>query len=88
VYDSELVREEVDARGYEAHIRERGSEERGDNQRRPGARARHWVMERTHSWLNRHARLLVCWEKKTENYLTFVHLVCAQLVFSKIPVSR
>jgi putative transposase len=44
-------------------------------------------MERTHSWLNWHPRLLVCWEKKTENYLAFVHLACAQLFFSKILVS-
>jgi putative transposase len=44
-------------------------------------------VERTHSWLNRSRRLLVRWEKKTENYVAFIHLACAQLIFSKTPVS-
>jgi putative transposase len=42
------------------------------------------VVERTHSWLNRSRRLLVRWEKKAENYLAFIHLACAQLVFGKL----
>jgi len=29
----------------------------------------------------------VRWEKKTENYLAFIYLACAQLIFSKITVS-
>ncbi len=85
-YDSEAVREEVDSRGYEAHIRPRGKE-REHHHRHPGAKARRWVVERTHSWLNRSRRLLVRWEKKTENYLAFVQLACAQLIFSKLSVS-
>ena len=28
-----------------------------------------WVVERTHSWINRFRRLLIRWEKKSENYL-------------------
>jgi len=92
-YDSEVVREEVELRGYEAHIRprrdkkEKRSEEEDKKQHHPGAKARRWVVERTHSWLNRSRRLLVRWEKKTENYLAFVHLACAQLIFSKLSVS-
>ena len=86
-YDSQEVRQEVGARGYEAHIRGR-NEEREEKKRHPGARARRWVVERTHSsWLNRSRRLLVRWEKKTENYLAFVQLACAQLIFSKVTVS-
>ena len=50
----------------------------------PGAKARRWVVERTHSWLNRSRRLLVRWEKKVENYLAFLQLACAQLLFSKV----
>jgi putative transposase len=85
-YDSQEVRQEVGARGYEAHIRGR-NEEREEKKRHPGARARRWVVERTRSWLNRSRRLLVRWEKKTENYLAFVQLACAQLIFSKVTVS-
>jgi transposase len=43
-----------------------------------------WVVERTHSWLNRSRRLLVRWEKKAENYLAMLHLACAQLIFGKL----
>lgn len=38
------------------HLRSRGEETRA---RRRGHKARRWVVERTHSWLNRFHRLLV-----------------------------
>src|SRR5215211_4897862 len=90
-YDSEEVRQELAARSYEPHIspaeKNKRAERKMEARRHPGARARRWVVERTHSWLNRSRRLLVRWEKKTENYLAFIHLACAQLIFSKMPVS-
>jgi putative transposase len=70
---------------YLPHIRSRGHE-RQDKLLIPGHRARRWVVERTHSWLNRSRRLLVRWEKKVENYLAFLHLACAQLIFHKVLV--
>jgi putative transposase len=85
-YDYDAVRADVAARGYTAHIRSR-SEERAEKVTHPDAKARRWVVERTHSWLNHSRRLLVRWEKKTANYLAFVHLACAQLIFNKILVS-
>jgi transposase len=48
---------------------------------------RRWVVERTHAWLDRSRRLLVRWEKKAENYLAFIQLACAHLIFSKLAVS-
>ena len=84
-YDSAQAREEVEKRHYLPHMRRRG-EEKQEKARIPGARARRWVVERTHSWLNRSRRLLVRWEKKTENYLAFLHLACAQLLFAKLAV--
>ncbi len=63
------------------------SEERAEKDRTLGWRAQRWVVERTHFWMNRSRHLLVRWEKKAENDLAFVHLVCAQLVFSRTPVS-
>ena len=89
-YDSEPVRQELEARSYEPHISPAEEKKRSERKRarqHPGGRARRWVVERTHSWLNRSRRLLVRWEKKTENYLGFIHLACAQLIFSKILVS-
>jgi len=90
-YDSGPVREELKARSYEPHIspsdNKKKRSERRETRHHPGGQARRWVVERTHSWLNRSRRLLVRWEKKTENYLAFIHLACAQLIFSKILVS-
>ncbi len=89
-YDSEEVREELEVRGYVPHISpadKKKRSERKEARHHPGGRARRWVAERTHSWLNRSRRLLVRWEKKTKNYLGFIHLACAQLIFSKLLVS-
>ena len=85
-YDYAAVRAQAASRGYDAHIRGRG-EERAAKTDTPDWRARRWVVERTHSWINRSRRLLVRWEKKAENYLAFVQLACAQLIFSKCQVS-
>jgi len=84
-YDADWVRDEAHRRGYQDHIRSRGAE-KTEKALTAGYRARRWVVERTHSWLNRSRRLLVRWEKKTENYLAFLQLACAQLIFSKILV--
>jgi len=70
---------------YQPHVRSRG-QERLEKEIIAGYRARRWVVERTHSWLNRSRRILVRWEKKAENYLAFLHLAYAQLIFAKLMV--
>lgn len=84
-YDYPISREQVEARQYQPHIRGRGQEKQ-EKATTPGFRARRWVVERTHSWINCSRRLLVRWEKKEENYLAFLHLACAQLIFAKVLV--
>jgi len=79
-YDYPEVRELVAAWGYTAHIRARG-EEAAAKKQIPGSGARRWVVERTHSWLNRFRRLLICWEKKVENCLAMLHFACAWITF-------
>jgi putative transposase len=79
-YDYESVRETIAAWGYTAHIRSR-HEEADQKVLVPGFRARRWVAERTHSWMNRFRRLLIRWEKATEHYLAFVHFACAWIAF-------
>lgn len=79
-YEGQPVEELLAAWGYTAHIRSR-KEEADAKQAVPGYRARRWVVERTHSWLNRFRRLLVRWEKKRENYLAMLHLACAFISF-------
>lgn len=79
-FDYDVVREAVEARQYIEHIRSRG-EEANAKRDIPGYRARRWVVERTHSWLNRFRRLLIRWEKKVENYLAMLELACAYIAF-------
>jgi putative transposase len=79
-YDYEAVRETLDAWGYTAHIRRRGQEVQAKRDI-PGYRARRWVVERTHSWMNRFRRLLIRWEKKVDNFLALVHFACAWITF-------
>lgn len=78
-YDFPDIRELVKEYGYTAHIKSRGEET--IRIQMPGFRARRWVVERTHSWLNRFRRLLVRWEKKIENYLAMLYLACAWITF-------
>ena len=46
-----------------------------------GFKARRWVVERTHSWMNRFRRIVTRWEKKAANYLGLLHLVCAVITY-------
>lgn len=79
-YDYEEVREVAAEFGYSTHIRCRGEEAKA---KKEGQKARRWVVERTHSWLNRFRRLLVRWDKKATSYLAFLHFACAILTWNK-----
>lgn len=81
-YDYEEVRATVEEFGFTAHIRARG-EEAQKLKREAGFKARRWVVERTHSWMNRFRRILVRWEKKADNYLALLHFVCATIAFQQ-----
>lgn len=50
----------------------------------PRKKARRWVVEVCHSWLNRWRRVLVRWEKRSRNYLGFVQLAICLLIERKI----
>ena len=78
-YDFPDIRELVKEYGYTAHIKSRGEE--SIRIEIPGFRARRWVVERTHSWLNRFRRLIIRWEKKIENYYAMLHFACACITF-------
>jgi putative transposase len=80
-YDYDAVRDTVVAFGYTAHIHRRG-EERELQRAMPSYRARRWVCERTHSWMNRFRRLLIRWEKKVQNFLGLLHFACAYITFN------
>jgi transposase len=70
-YDSKDVRKFLKRRHYQPHVKSRGQEE-VERKKNPRFKARRWVVERTHSWINRFRRLLIRWEKKSENYLAML----------------
>ena len=64
-----------------SHIPEKGIAEVVKD---PKKRPRRWSIERTFSWFNRYRRLLIRWEKKSENYEALVHIACAVITLSKL----
>ena len=79
-YDYDEIRELLREFRFTAHIRSRGEEAK---MIRKSARfkARRWVVERTHSWMNRFRRILIRWEKKPENYVGLLHITLACIAF-------
>ena len=84
-YDFPEVYELLEEYGYTIHIRLRGKEISNNKEEEgiPKYRARRWVVERTHSWMNRFRRLLIRWEKRIENYVGMVQLVCAWITYRR-----
>jgi putative transposase len=74
-------------RGYTAHIRRR-TDELALKRTIPGWRARRWVVEACHCWLNRNRALLIRWSKKPENHLALLQLACGLSAFKKAHAAR
>lgn len=80
-YDYPEVYELAAEFDFTAHVRSRGEEAKALT-REAGERARRWVVERTHSWLNRFRRILVRWEeKRADTYLAMLHLACGLITW-------
>jgi transposase len=79
-YDYADVRALLRQRGYTLHIPFRGEAKR-KRRSNPRDRARRWVVECSHSWMNRFRRLLIRWEKKAATYEAFLHFACAWTAF-------
>jgi putative transposase len=82
-YDYDEVRDLLTEFGFTAHIRARGEEAKALTQE-AGFKARRWVVERTHSWMNRFRRVLIRWDKKVCNYLAFLHMACAYITYRQV----
>jgi len=84
-YDSVAVRNMVEnVFDYIPHVRTRGEEKK--SKRNSRQRARRWVVERTHSWMNRFRAILVRWDKKLSNNIAGLHLACAYITFKRAGV--
>jgi putative transposase len=85
-YDFDEVREVAAEFGFTAHIRSRGEEARSIG-REARAKARRWVVERTHGWMNRFRGVLIRWSKKAENYIALLHLAFAFIIYRRMGLS-
>jgi len=81
-YDYDSVRELAVAQRLEPHVRTRG-QELAEKVRDPTWRARRWVVEACHSWLNRNRALLIRWSKKPQNHLALLQLASGLIAFKK-----
>jgi transposase len=71
-YDYPEIRELAQEFKFTASICHRGKQPELKPKAR--AKARRWVVERTHSWLNRFRCILIRWNKKAQNYMAMLHL--------------
>jgi len=81
-YAGEPALEIIAVRGFVPHVSGR-SEGKVDN---PGHKARRWVVEAAHSWMNRFRKLLVQFEKLNSSYLGLLMFACAFIAFRKANV--
>ncbi len=79
-YDYDEVYAILKAFGFTAHVRPRGEEAKAIKHI-ADFKARRWVVERAHSWMNRFRRLFIRWDKKPQNYLAFLHFACGLIAF-------
>ena len=85
-YDYDEVRTILEEFGFTAHIKARG-EEAKEIKRKAGFKARRWVVERTHSWMNRFRGILIRWCKKPENYIAMLHFALAIITYRFVGLS-
>jgi hypothetical protein len=73
----------IEEHGYIPHVKGRG-QEADELKRDPEKKARRWVVEVAHGWLNRFRKLLVRYEKLDRSFLALNHLAASIMAFRKI----
>jgi transposase len=68
--------------GYVPHVKQRREEAADKASRRHPPRR--WVVERTHSWINRYRKLLVSFEKTENSYIGLLHLAAALITWRQV----
>ncbi len=79
-YAYDEVRETVQEFGFTAHIPAKGKDAQ-EVKRKAHQKARRWVVERTHSWMNRFRGILIRWCRKPENYIAMLHFALAIITY-------
>jgi putative transposase len=75
-YKGKNSKAEMQQRGFIPHIKGR-SQEAVQLRNTPTTKARRWVVERTHSWMNRFRKILISFEKSELSYYALVSLSAA-----------
>lgn len=81
-YDYPVVEALADFFRFQLHLRTRG-EEAQLKQAKRRYKARRWVVERTHSWMNRFRGLLIRWAKTEANFVALLHMALAMITADK-----
>ena len=84
-FDGEPALEIIVLRGFIPHVKGRG-QEKVEKLSNPNFKARRWVVEVCHSWMNRFRKLLVRFEKSTSAYIGLLMFACAFIAFRKCNV--
>jgi putative transposase len=84
-YDGKPAHQSIIDRDYIPHVRRRG-EEIETKKTVPRYRARRWVVEVCHSWLNRFRKILVRYEKTLSSYIALLQLAAAIICWRKVGV--
>lgn len=79
-YVGDEVQDLANEFGFTLHVRPRG-EEAKELKNNAKKKARRWVVERTHSWMNRFRGILICWSKRPDAYLAMLHLACGVITW-------
>ena len=73
-YAGKPAEQQMRERGYIPHVPKKGMPQA---RHKSQGRARRWVVERTHSWMNNYRKLRVRYEKKAANFEALLHLAIA-----------
>jgi len=79
-YIGDEVQELAEEFGFTLHVRPRG-EEAKELKKNTKKKARRWVVERTHSWMNRFRGILIRWSKRPDAYIAMLHLACGVITW-------
>lgn len=86
IYDTREVRAICFKYGLKPRISRHPRRKRAEPVR-PLPKGVRWVVERSHSWINRFRRLFVRFDKIVDNYLAFIKFAAAINVFRRLGVS-
>ena len=82
-YIGDEVADLAQAFGFTLHIPPKGKQAQ-QLKRRARSKARRWVVERTHSWMNRYRGILIRWSKKPANYMALLHMAFAFIIYGRM----